>query len=250
MSADTLARVDALFKKADELRDKGHLLRAAENFGRAADAARALGADNLVTVSMQLLGGNTRIGFVVAAPVATTDPRVLAVHRAECIALYSGAVEALERRRVAGTLLEGKCAAAEEAWFAGALQRGNVNLSAANAASWSALVGYAQFLRAASNVLYVLQLVHIFSTDCSNSQFQSFTQFVVHAAELMQQPRRHFDMAMQCEAAFTNELRNAVAECTCQRTRRAPGAAAGWRMAASAAQRRAAGAPHRRTHPV
>ena len=46
-----LARVRALYKKATELIDKGHLSRAADYYGRAAEAARALGEDNLVTVA-------------------------------------------------------------------------------------------------------------------------------------------------------------------------------------------------------
>ena len=65
MSSDTLARMHAFYIKADELADKGHLLRAAENFSRAAEAARALGEDNLVTVRMQLQQSNMLACYVV-----------------------------------------------------------------------------------------------------------------------------------------------------------------------------------------
>ena len=58
MSSDVLARVQAYALKAEELTCKGHLLRAAENYGRAAEAARPLGADSLVTLHMQLLHGH------------------------------------------------------------------------------------------------------------------------------------------------------------------------------------------------
>ena len=58
MSSDALARVEAFSKKAEELSFKGHMMRASENFGRAAEAARALGVDNLVGLNMQLLQCN------------------------------------------------------------------------------------------------------------------------------------------------------------------------------------------------
>ena len=117
MSSDTVARAHAFATKADELALKGHLLRAAENYGRAAEVARALGADNLVTLRMEMRQGAMFCAFSTnGAPEA--DPHICASHRASFIALLSGAVDALERRRVAGTLLDGKCSAAEEAWRA------------------------------------------------------------------------------------------------------------------------------------
>ena len=123
MSSDVIARVEALAEKADELCKKGHLLRAGEDYGRAADAARALGEDNLVTLDMRVARGNVLCAHAaMAAQDAAADRRVLAPHRAEGIVLYSGAVAALARRRAAGTLLEGKCTAAEEAWRAGDLR--------------------------------------------------------------------------------------------------------------------------------
>ena len=116
MLSDVLARVEAFAGKADELARKGHLLRAAENFGRAAEAARALGADNLVALYMLMRQGNMLIAFATARDAANANPCILAAHRAESIALLSCVLATLERRRAAGTLLEGKCAAAEEAW--------------------------------------------------------------------------------------------------------------------------------------
>ena len=223
MSSDTLARVFALYTKADELAERGHLLRAAENFGRAAEAARALGADNLVALQMELLHGNMLTVYVyVASKLGATcleestpltpvpRPGILAAHRAECIALFAGAVEALERRRMAGTLEEGKCAA-EETWRDSQLQHHH-NFPATEAASCAALYGYDLYLRAATNLLDVLKRAHQYAAECSNVQFQSFTQFVVHAAELMQQPRGRGDTTMRCEAEFTAELRYIVAQ--------------------------------------
>ena len=146
MWSDTLGRVQALGDKAEELCNKGYILRAAENFGRAADAARALGEDNLVGVRMQLRRSNMLSGYAGAPSVANTvDPRVLAAHRGECIALVSSALAALERRRVADTLLEGKCAAVEEAWYANTFQQHAHNLPAAMLARTVTLVGYEEF---------------------------------------------------------------------------------------------------------
>ena len=59
MSSDLIARVQALHDKAEELADKGHLLRAAENYVLAAEVARSLGPDNLVSVYMLLRQGAT-----------------------------------------------------------------------------------------------------------------------------------------------------------------------------------------------
>ena len=210
MSADVIARVHALDKKADELADKGHILRAAENFGRATEAAQPLGADSLVMLHMQLRQSTMLAAHATLAPDATADPCILAAHRTESIVLLSGAVEALERRRVADTLLNGQCAAAEVAWYANQLQL-KTNIPAAETASLAALiVGYEQFMHAAKNAMDVLGHARHFAAECSYAQFQSFAQHAVHATELMQQRRRHNDMALSVEAQFANLLRDAA----------------------------------------
>jgi hypothetical protein len=119
----------------------------------------------------------------------TVDPTVLAAHCAEVVALYSTVVAALERRRAAGTLLEGKCTAAEEA-YEGAYLR-EANCPPAEAASLAKLVGYGTFLFAARHVPDVLRNAFFFAGECSAAQFATFTQFVVNAADLMQLPRSH-----------------------------------------------------------
>ena len=211
MSSDVIARVLALTHKFEELAKKGHLLRAAENCGRAAEAARALGADNLVTLNLLMQRGHALNTYAVSAPDAA-DPRVLAAHRAEGIALLSDAMEALERRRVAGTLLEGTCSAAEEAWRFALLEQENPGIPAAALASRAALVGCEQFMSAALFLTKVLTRTREFQAECSDAQFLSFAQHIVRAAELMQQPRRHVGRAMFIDAAFTDALRKAVAE--------------------------------------
>ena len=211
MSPDVLARVLALENKANELLDKGHLLRAAEYYGRATEAALPLGADNLVALNMQLQQSNLLIRYASASmPGADIEPRIRAAHGATSLTLISDALAALERRRVAGTLLEGKCSAVEEAWYASVLQRDNARLPASYAASWAPLVGYAQFLNGAVNAMNLLRNAGALAAECSVAQLEAFAQHVVQAAELMQQPRRHGDSGMGMNAMFTDGFRRAV----------------------------------------
>ena len=212
--ADTYARMGHLLLKADELCNKGHVLRAAEYYGRAADETSALGPDNLVALRMRLRQGAMYCAHVLWEdnPAAAADPLSLAAHCVECVTLFSGAVAALERRRVAGTLLEGKCAAPEVAWRVSDLQRLNPGLSAADAAGITSFLGYDEYMRAAGNVVDVLTFARYFAAACSRAQFQTFAEFVVLAAELMQQPRRDFDVALQSEAEFMGGFTRAVAE--------------------------------------
>ena len=202
MSSDTLARLEAFIPKAQELALKGHFLRAAEMYGRAAEVACTLGADNLVAVHMQLRKHAMLASHVMAVPDDAADQRIRA---AECNALLSGAAEVLERRRVAGTLQEGKCTAVEEAWRAGELQRDNAHFTAAQVASWVALVGYEEFMHGATNASGLLLLLHarrLTAEGSSAEQLQSFAEHVVHAAEMVQQPRRHGNAAVQFEVHF------------------------------------------------
>jgi len=186
MSSDGIARVQVLYRKATELSNKGHLLRAAEIYSRAAEAARALdsGPDNLVTVGMQLYEAAARLNYIPAATKSAVDAHVLAAQRADSVSLLSTAVATLERRRVAGTLLEGT--AVEETW--NAVEWTDAHHPAAEAASRAKLVGYDTFLRAAHSILCLLINAWLFS-ECSATQFQAFAQCVVHAADLMQLPR-------------------------------------------------------------
>ena len=212
MSADILARAHALYAKAEELSNKGHLLRAAENYGRAAEAALALGADNLVSLHMQLMQGCSLFSHsVTAAETRSADPRTRAAHRAECIALHVRALEALERRRMAGTLLAGKCAAAKEAWFASKMQRENAGLAADEAHRLAVLVGYDRFVVASRNAWLVLSDARLFAAECSDAQFQFFAEYVVHTAELMMQQRGPCLMRTTCEIHFVNTFRASVA---------------------------------------
>ena len=212
MSSEDIARVRTLHRKALELDNKGHVLRAAENYGRAAEAARIFepGPDNFVTVGLlrcQAVVVSNYCGIVANANGAV-DPNVLAAHRAEVVALYSTVVAALERRRAAGTLLEGKCSAAEEA-FEGAYLRDS-NCPPAEAASNAKLVGYGTFLLAARHVLDVLRNAFFFAGECSAAQLATFTQLVVNATDLMQLPRSHGASDYFADVCFSTTFFEAV----------------------------------------
>ena len=215
MSSDTLAPLLELHRKGRELTGKGHLLRGAENFGRAVEAARALGADNIVAVYLQLLRAAALRGFALSALVlpernATTDATACAAHFAESHALLCSAMAALERRRVAGTLLEGKCSAVEEAWYARIARQDDARVTAAMAADVAPLFGYEQFIYAAAQAAGLLFGMSRCAIACSNEQLQSFLQHVVHAAELVQQPRRNANASVPSEVSFVDGLRNIV----------------------------------------
>lgn len=214
MSSDEIALVRAFSRKATELMHKGHLLRASENYGRAAEAAGVWGADNIVTAGFQMNQAHQLGFYAVNVPhsgAAAPDPRVLAAHRAESVRLHSAAVATLERRRVAGTLLPGTLLPAEEAWSTDDALHTLPDLTAAQAASWAPLYGYEIFLEVACSLLDVLGVAREYAAECSGAQFQSFAQHVVNAAELMQLPRINGGLYLDAEASFVKALRLCVA---------------------------------------
>ena len=73
---------------------------------------------------------------------------------------------------MAGTLLEGKCTAAEEAWRAERLLFDGATDVAA-VASYAALVGYEQFMRAAANAAHLLACARAFRAECSRRSFSA-----------------------------------------------------------------------------
>jgi len=217
MSSDVLARVQAFWRKAAELEDRGHILRAADYFGRAAEAARALGPDNLVAVDMQRCQALMTLNYTgaVADLKAAVNPLAIAAHRAVSVAQLSAVTAALERRRVAGTLLEAKCTAAEVAWFAARLRVDGIS---AQTAAWQApLVGYEVFLFAALSFSAVLSNARYFAAECSAAQFEALAQHVVHATDMMQLPRSHGTTLMDTEAQFVEVLSDVVAKDLCAR---------------------------------
>lgn len=115
MSSEVIARVISFLRKGAELSLQDQL-RAAESYNLGFEAASALGADSLVALDMQLKQGNI-LGMYVNLQATADSPRALSAHRARRVALHSTVVAALERRRVAGTLLEGACRPEDEAYY-------------------------------------------------------------------------------------------------------------------------------------
>jgi len=210
MSSEDIARVRVLFRKARELSGKGHSVRASENFGRAAEAARALdsGSDNLIAVYMQTFQAAMLLNYLTTVPDDSANSCVLAAHRAEFVALLSAVGAALERRRVACTLLEGKCTAAEEAWFAG--EWWDPKFSVISTASKGKLVGYSTFLLAADAILCFFRNPWYFRHECTATQLHAFAQLVVRAADLMQLPRSHGTLAVPDEINVAQNLSSGV----------------------------------------
>ena len=195
MSSEAIARVLALFQKAEDLEDKGHLLRSAEYYSRAAEAARSLDPrdDNFVTLDMQRRQAVV-LGCYCADVLdskAVVDLGLLASCRAKAVALFTAVTAALERRRLTDTLLEGKCTAAEEAWYYDAFLLTNDESSPAEAAGKQKLVGYHTYLYAASHVFNLH--TRTLERKCSATQLDSFAQLVVHAMDLMQQMRHNLN---------------------------------------------------------
>ena len=211
MSSGIIACVLVFYRKADELEDRGHNLRAADYYSRAAEAARALGPDNLVVLDMQRCQASMLRNYVATVhnTEAAVDPLAVAAHRADCVALFSAAVAALERRRAAGTLLEGKCTAAEEAWYAAQMR--DKQMSAVGVAAWAPLIGYATCLLNSQSVLCLLDNAWLLKEECSASQFEAFAQHIVNAAELMQLPRSHGTLYMSAEVSFWDTFSSAMA---------------------------------------
>ena len=205
MSSGAFAQARAFYLKAKDLEDKGHLLRSAEIYSRAAEAARALGLDNLVVADMQRRQAHVLLNYAMAVDNSTAEARsVVASHRTECVSLLSTVVAALERRRMAGTLLEGKCTATEEAWSAAECT--GAGFSADEAARLAKLYGYNTFLGTAYSIVNLLLNAWFFAAECSATQFEAFAQRVVHATDLMQQPRSHGTTALYAEVQFSENF--------------------------------------------
>ena len=209
MSSEDVSRAKELYWKGAELREKGHILRAVEYFGRAAEAARPLdpGPENLVVLAVQAQQVSCLVEYLGATSYTkvVVDQHILAAHRTECITLFSTVISALERRRIAGTLVASNRAADEEARHAmqllGAIEPFSA-LSLELSVGVIRLVGYATFLNVASTVLRVLGAPGCYERECSAAQFQSFAQYVVNAIGLMQQPRCISTFALASETLF------------------------------------------------
>ena len=203
-SSVDLTPVLELERKAAALMNKGIKLRAAAKYGRAVEAARALGPDNLVAAWLLIRQGHALGSCAVDAVANGAEFGDFVVHRNDSIALLLGAVATLERRHVAGTLLEGKCTAVEEAWYAELIACRKMPPVLARLGKQ--LVGHHVFIGAATCALNVLLCADQFVAACSHA-FQPLAENIAHAADLLQQ-QIHIRLELVTELEFTSLLRS------------------------------------------
>jgi hypothetical protein len=213
-SADAVSQLSC---KAVTLLVKGHLARAAEKYRAALAAATEPPAapppDCLIVAALQLR--------VISASLQHIEqPDVPLAAKAHIIwealtELLPAAVATVRRRRDAGTLLGGKCSAAEEAWQrdqAGAIMRAN-GKSDAQAARYCSLVGYCTFLSAADAGLELAESAAYFGTLRAAGHAARLEAhrvltcaLVEEATALMAAPRRHNGEFLASETQLVSGL--------------------------------------------
>ena len=202
MSSEVIARVHALALKGMKLALKIHYLHAAESFGLAADAARALEPqrDNLVVLFMQWNEASMLGIHAGVAHKRGEDPA--GMHRTNHIVRVSSVVEAYERRRVANTLFQ--CSDDEVAWHAVTL-RGNDVVK--DISDLPRMVGYTCFLVAAIGIVEIFGMWRVFKDELSELQTWLFAYFVVHAVDMLMQRLHTFNAnIVDTEVKFVQQL--------------------------------------------
>lgn len=134
----------------------------------------------------------------------------------EAFTLHLSAVmAALERRRQAGTLLTGACAAHEEGWCARYTARHAANLGqpAPHAAELGRAVGHNAFLMAARLALERLTtpLPEDLQFTADSPQADAYYAFVLAALELLRSPRPREDVPLQAEGVLEGDVRAVLA---------------------------------------
>ena len=152
-AAQNFPTVVALTRKAGALERKGHLLPAAEKYGQAVAALEAchpeydvIGAELRISHARMVLSASSLPGV---ASLADSTAMFMSCH----LHILPPARAALERRRLAGTLLPGALGVAEETAAATVL---NANAENGRASLPAALAGLSAYLMAALLSLSVL----------------------------------------------------------------------------------------------
>jgi hypothetical protein len=205
---EAVSLLEPLDDKAHELMSKGHTLRAAELYGRAAEKARALGVDNFVTVFYQSRASLAVRMYFAALPLTTTAD----FFKARCTdyrTWLASAVASLERRHAAGTLLGAACRPGEKAWFSCAVtsMESELGWTAAQIKTRAESVGYENCMAVAAAALPVLTAADIFAPCCVAADWHDFTLHVVRAADLLRLPRPHdMNVASTAETCFLDKF--------------------------------------------
>ena len=182
-----------LYETAAELVTKGRYARAAEKLeGAAAAAAQELAAEDCLVVALLRAEQASAVYCHSVAPTLTVAEADEARETIKSV-LLPQFLSTLTRRKAAGTLLPGRCRAAEVAWFWAAVERkllqdGAVYAAArASAEAAAPEVGLDAYLKAAYVTLDVLRRMG--PLQMPREMQRSLAAFVASAFELMAQPR-------------------------------------------------------------
>jgi hypothetical protein len=196
-----------LVNKACELTHVGRVERSAEYERRALAAAEALGAEDcLIVAKLQRFVANTTYVTEVKRWRATdATPQF-----ASCVPLFMAAVTTLQRRRAAGTLLFGRCRAAETTFeqrisehYADAL---GVRKARDTAGTVAQFIGYSTFLEVADLAKRLIALINNGLLVISPEQLKACIAFMADAAEVFLQPRPHENHHLGAEGVFAEAM--------------------------------------------
>ena len=189
MSSRDLSRVLALTQKVAELHRKEHHARAVEKSAAAISAAQELAQEDcLVVVHLQLLH-ITALNEHAQTPGLAVEALSQALYQP--LEMVLAVIEALERRRAAGTLLAGACRSwPEEEWYGEYLQRREAlnrqePYTPEELALLVKLVGYDAYLMAAAAATNAMMVTLFYELPC----VEPFARFILGAIDLFEQPR-------------------------------------------------------------
>ena len=209
-----LSRVIALAHKGFTLAMKGHDARAAENFSRAAEEAeKALPfPDCLVACALHedQLDALLRHATVSATKPADADD----VLREAFLRLLPSVMAVLERRKAAGTLLQGSCRPVEETYYM-AVKRHGYKLQGFTQATIAdcvvPYVGVETYFRVAASAAFMIRKYQTMKRafGISDDQANAACQFIANALDLMMRPR-DFATWLPGEPEFVRHLRELI----------------------------------------
>jgi hypothetical protein len=205
-----VSAVAALFNKSLDLLQSGHVARSDEYLERALATALELGAEDcLIVATLQLQQADTLMQAALRAEQRGTP--ATAQRYAPVVALYLAAAATLQRRRAAGTLLQGTCRAAEETWDRlitehTAAWHGHSDPYAI-AATLAPLVGYKTFLNAASFAAHFEWATVTGVLPMSTAQLRECVTLMADAVEVFMLPRiAEAEMVLVFEGHFVENM--------------------------------------------
>ena len=201
-----MAAMLALFKKSFDLSGAGHQARATEYEARLLEAAQARGATDCLIVATVLQ--NLAVSMFNHGPIEQTAKAGVSVQAlAPVVEHLVAALDIVQRRRAAGTLLAGHCRPEEELWerltgeHVSYARKEDESVRAIRAES-APLTGYITFLHVASLAASLLPYMMARTVDVRYEQMEDCLTLLADAAELVRRPRILKDQHLNAEAAF------------------------------------------------